>query len=317
MKSFKEFFKQDRKILSLEFFPPKKNSGLAETEKLISSLSYYSPDFITITYGAGGGTRDFSKRLVSYIANTLDITAVAHLTCVGHSKDEIKNILSSFKEEGVSHILALRGDPPKGDSSFKPHPNGFTSAKEITSFIKQQKDFSIAVAGYPEVHIEAKSPEDDLIYLKSKVDSGAELIITQLFFDPSLYFSFVNKARAIGINTPILPGVMPIQNVSQLERFTNMCGASIPSTLHKKLKEIESCPEEVIKFGTLFAITQIIELLEGGAPGVHLYTLNKSQQIIPIIEAIKPYLEVSSVKELSNDFEIHPPLPIKQENSTA
>lgn len=298
MKSFREIFDQNKKILSLEFFPPKKEDLLKTTETLMSELAVYNPDFMTVTYGAGGGTRSFSKRLVSFIANQLKITSVAHLTCVGHSSDEIKEIVSSLQEEGVHHILALRGDPPKGEETFKSHPEGFNNARELTSFIrstfcKKEESLSLAVAGYPEVHSDAKSEEEDLQYLKSKVDAGAELIITQLFFDSKIYFDFCKKAEAIGITIPILPGIMPIQNVAQLERFTSMCGAHIPKDLHDELKTIQHDDEAVIEFGISYAIQQITDLINGGAPGIHLYTLNKSRQIVPIIESISSLLETS------------------------
>ncbi len=287
MKSFKEIFKQGKKTLSLEFFPPKKEESLTGTEALMRELSYFSPDFMTVTYGAGGGTRGFSKRLVSYITNTLGLPSVAHLTCVGHSTQEINEIASSLKAEGIRHILALRGDPPQGETSFSMHPQGFNCARDLTNHLNKLGDFSIAVAGYPETHPDAGSPEEDLMYLKSKVDAGAEIIITQLFFDPELYFTFCENARSIGIETPIIPGIMPIQDVAQLERFTSMCGASIPANLYEELKLIKNEPEAVIEFGISYAISQIEKLLEGGAPGVHLYTLNKSKQIVPVIEAFR------------------------------
>jgi methylenetetrahydrofolate reductase (NADPH) len=236
MATFTEIFNGHNKVLSLEFFPPKKEELLDQTEALMKELSGFNPDFMTVTYGAGGGTRSFTKRLVSFISNKLGITSVAHLTCVGHSKSEIQEIAYSLKDDGVNHILALRGDPPKGEETFTRHPEGFGCARDLAEFLHATGDFSLAVAGYPEVHLEAKSPEEDLLYLKSKVDAGAEIIITQLFFEPDVYFSFCEKASKAGITVPVIPGIMPIQNVAQLERFTSMCGASIPSDLHNQLK---------------------------------------------------------------------------------
>jgi methylenetetrahydrofolate reductase (NADPH) len=296
MKSFKQIFNEGKKVISLEFFPPKKEESLPVTEALMTELALYAPDFMTVTYGAGGGTREYSKRLVSYIRNTLEIPSVAHLTCVGHSRDELMDIVSGLKEEGVEHILALRGDPPMGEDSFTMHPEGFACARDLAQFLRAIGGLSLAVAGYPEVHQDAKSPEDDISYLKSKVDAGAEVIITQLFFEPEVYFSFCEKASAAGIQVPIVPGIMPVQNVSQLERFTGMCGASIPSDLHAELKKIKDDSEAVVEFGTKYAINQIKTLLKGGAPGVHLYTLNKSMQVISILDAIQGDLASSNVR---------------------
>ncbi len=281
---FSEIYKQDKKIISFEFFPPKKKEKLGATKELIKELSTLGPDFMTVTYGAGGSTRGFTKELVSYIHSEVNLPAVAHLTCVSHTLDDINFVLDDLKQSGISNVLALRGDPPKGETSFEAVDGGFSCARDLTSHIKDRKDFSIAVAGYPESHLEAKSAEQDLEYLKEKVDAGAEVILTQLFFDVGLYFDFCKRAKAIGINVPIVPGILPISSKSQVKKFTTLCGASVPSELEKQLSSLQD--EDVVDFGTEYAIKMCKDLLEGGAPGLHIYTLNKWQQTGPIVKSL-------------------------------
>lgn len=285
--NFSEIYQNKSKVLSFEFYPPRNITDIEDTKRLMAELSQSSPNLMTVTYGAGGGTREQTRDLVSYIRNDLNLTAVSHMTCVGHSREEIKNLLNRLSEAGVKNILALRGDPPKGQTDFVPHPDGFTNARDLCKFIRELGDFSIAAAGYPETHSDAKSPEADLKFLKEKVDAGAELIFTQVFFDPEIYFRFVERAKKIGINVPIVPGVMPVSNFSQLKKFTLMCGSSIPKELSSSLAALKDQQEDVLKFGIDYAVRQCERLLRNGAPGIHLYTLNKSTQVWPIVSTLR------------------------------
>ena len=282
--TFSKIITSGKKIITFEFFPPKKEEDLPSTYALMAELKEFKPDFMTVTYGAGGGTRAFTEQMVSYIQNELGVTAVAHLACSGHSKTEVAEMLKMLEQDGISHILALRGDPPNGEP-FSAHPDGFKYASELVRFIKQHGDFSVAVAGYPEKHPEAESFESDLSHLKEKVDAGAELIITQLFFDTALFFNFVEKARQIGITVPILPGIMPINSVGQIKRITARCKASIPDKL---MTQLNSMPDEdITSFGTEYSIKMCRELLAGGACGVHIFTLNRSNHAQKIITTLR------------------------------
>ncbi len=276
---FSELYKQKKWTLSFEFFPPRSEETLQDTFDLVSRLSKLQPDFMTVTYGAGGGTRSLTREITGYIANQLDLPAVAHLTCVGHSKAEIDEVLNDFKSRNIHNVLALRGDAPKNQPNFTPHPDGFSCARDLVKHIKQRGDFSIAVAAYPEKHPDAATMADDIAYLKEKVAAGAEVILTQLFFDSKVYFDFVAAAQVAGVTAPIVPGIMPIRNVAQIERFTSMCHATIPKGIHADLLKIAEDHKKVEEYGVNLAAQLIKELKAGGAPGVHLYTLNKSKQI--------------------------------------
>lgn len=304
--SFAELFSLDKPVLSFEFFPPKSEDALDAVQQKISELAACEPTFMTVTYGAGGGTRRLTRRLVSFICNKIPLPAAAHLTCVGHSIAEIDGVLDEFAEEGISHIVALRGDPPKGEKTFTPHPEGFSNAQKLTAHIAKRKTFSVAVAGYPESHQEALSPDADLDFLKQKVDAGAELVITQLFFEEEMYFRFRDKAVRAGIQVPIVPGIMPIGNVSQIKRFTSMCGASIPDRLLAPLSQLDEKKDSagVVNFGTEEAARMAGELLKAGAPGLHIYTLNKSVQTRPIVERLRsegllPKVQASGIAKVS------------------
>src|ERR1019366_842488 len=218
-----------RPLFSFEFFPPKDDTAAAALMDTVIHLKELKPDFVSVTYGAGGSTRGKTLELVRRIKHEVGIEAMAHLTCVGHSKTEIRAILKDLADQGIENILALRGDPPKGKTAFTPHPDGFHYANELAGDIARQGSFCFGVAGYPEKHPEAPTLEEDLRNLKRKVDAGAAFVTTQLFFHNAHYFDFVARARAMGIRVPIFPGLMPVTNYSQVQRFTAQCGASLPS----------------------------------------------------------------------------------------
>ena len=272
----RERFDRERPLFSFEFFPPKDDRGVDALFETVANLKPLGPAFVSVTYGAGGSTREKTVAITRRIKREAGIEAMAHLTCVGHSRDEIGRLLEEYEDADIENIMALRGDPPRGDSGFVPHPQGFAHADQLIGYIRQRKDFCIGGAGYPEVHPEAPSPEEDLRNLKRKVDAGCDFVVTQLFFDERDYFDFVSRARSERIETPIVPGVMPITNTAQIKRFTRMCGARIPDALLARLDDAAGDPEAVIEIGIEHATRQCRALLRGGAPGVHFYTLNRS-----------------------------------------
>ncbi len=282
------FSDQSSPVFSFEFFPPKTDAGHESLLRTIAELAPLEPGYVSVTYGAGGSTRDRTIDLVSHIKNNLGIEAMAHLTCVGATRDEISAVLDLLEKAGIENVIALRGDPPAGETDFKPHPDGLAFAADLISMIREQaRPFCLAAACYPEVHTEAVSAQADMENLVRKVDNGAEVAISQLFFENRHYFEFVEKVRSAGITVPIVAGIMPITNVSQIERFTKMCGASIPQALHDRLEPVREDQAAVEAIGVDHAVTQCTELLEKGAPGVHFYTLNRSRSTRNILAALK------------------------------
>ncbi len=269
-------FSKPGPVFSFEFFPPKTEAGIEKLYSTIEHLAELNPDFVSVTYGAGGSSRDTSVEVASHIKNKIGIEAMAHLTCVGHERGEIQDVLNRLEDVGVENILALRGDPPKGDDSFIAVENGFAYASELTEFVNQTGKFCIGGACYPEGHPENPDKEADLSHLVTKVNAGAGFLVTQLFFDNAAYFAFVDRARALGVTVPIVPGIMPVTNVSQVERFTSMCGATIPEDLLLRLNRVREDDQAVMATGIEWATRQCRELLDKGAPGIHFYTLNKS-----------------------------------------
>jgi methylenetetrahydrofolate reductase (NADPH) len=278
---------QHRPVFSFEFFPPKTEEGLRNLFDAVGELRSLRPDFVSVTYGAGGTTANKTIEIVSRIKEEYGIEAMAHFTCVGSTVGELRDTLDAMAAAGVDNVLALRGDPPPGQEEWVKTEGGLEYSRELVELIRGGYPFSIGAACFPETHIHATSAEDDLYYLKEKVDAGAGFLITQLFFDNALYFDFVHRARDIGIEVPIVPGIMPITNVKQLERMTSLCGATIPSRLRRELISRSDQPDAVGDFGVAYATMQCAELLRGGAPGIHFYTLNRSPATRAILSALK------------------------------
>jgi methylenetetrahydrofolate reductase (NADPH) len=275
-------------VFSFEFYPPKTDEGEHSLRHALEALRELEPDFASVTYGAGGSTRDRTFAITSWLKSELGIEAMAHLTCVGASRDELVESLDQLAGAGIENVLALRGDPPLGESTWQPHPGGLSYSSELIELIgERHPSLCIGAACFPEVHLEASDPLSDLNYTKVKVDRGASFLITQLFFDNERYFRFVDAARFAGIEVPILPGIMPITNVGQITRITSMCGAAIPADLLAALEQRAEDPESVAELGVAYATLQAADLLARGAPGIHFYTLNRSPATRAIVSALK------------------------------
>ncbi len=272
---------------SFEFFPPKDQAGVDRLFETVAHLKEFEPAYVSVTYGAGGSTRRLTVDLVQRIKREAGLEAMAHLTCVGATQAEIKSVLDQLREGGIHNVLALRGDPPKGETAFVKSEGGFGYASELTSFIRQSYDFCVGGACYPERHPEAASADADLANLKRKVDAGAHFLVTQLFFDSQDYFAFVARARAAGITVPIIAGIMPITNVSQVKRFTALCGACIPESLLQRLELAGTDAHAVQAIGVEHATAQCRELIAGGAPGIHFYTLNRSPATVEVLDRLR------------------------------
>ena len=272
---------------SFEFFPPKTQEGEKQLWETLEDLRSLEPGFVSVTYGAGGSTRDRTIELVTHIKERTGIEPMAHLTCVGHTKEEIGSVLDRLAAARIENVLALRGDPPKGETNFKTVEGGFSYANELVSYIRERDHgFSIGVAGNPEGHLES-TKEADLKNLKRKVDEGADFVVTQLFFDNAFYFDFVERARRMGVNAPIVPGIMPITNYEQVNRFVRMCGATVPMRLQLELEKVKDDPQAVMQLGVAHATLQCSELLSRGVPGIHFYTLNRSPASRMIVSALR------------------------------
>ncbi len=275
-----EYYKKQKHTISFEFFPPKNEEGEARLFQTVKDLKKLVPSFVSVTYGAMGNTQANTLRIVEVIKSKIGLEVAAHLTCVAHNRGEIEKILGTLHEKGIENIVALRGDPSQGETQFKAPPDGFHYAAELVRFIRQHprfcQAFDLSVAGYPEGHPECKDKQKDLEYLKRKVDEGAQAVVTQLFFNNRHYFDFVERSRKIGITVPIVPGIMPVTHGPQIEKFSRMCGAEIPQEIHEAILRFGEDQASIMKFGIDYATRQCEELLAGGAPGLHFYTLNQS-----------------------------------------
>jgi methylenetetrahydrofolate reductase (NADPH) len=268
--------------ISVEFFPPKTDKGDDSLFKEIEILKEIRPAFCSVTYGAGGGTRERTVELVDRVRRKFGIEVMCHLTLVGQSKDEVRGVLAELKRRGIENIIALGGDPPRDAPDWKPHPDGFRHSIELVREAMAHGCFSIAVAGFPEVHPRAESREADLRYLKEKVDAGADVVITQLFFDNQDFYRFVEDVRRLGVKVPIVPGVLPILSVPQVRRFTALCGSKIPPRLEHMMQQVENDEEGAARLGIDYATEQCEGLLRFGVPGIHFYSLNKSRSVMEI-----------------------------------
>lgn len=279
-----QLFRMKKQTLSFEVFPPKPDVPLETLLESIPDFKELSPDYISVTYGAGGSSRGRTVEIASRLKNDYGIEAMAHLTCVGHSAEQIDETLESLKRENIENILALRGDPPIDQPDFDFSRGAFRYANELIAHIRQAGGFCIAAAAYLEGHVSSRRLDEDRRRLKEKVDAGVDFLVTQLFFDNRLYFDFLDRAAQIGINCPIVPGIMPILN-ARIKTITAKSGCSIPATLVLMIDKYQDSPEDLRKAGIEYAAAQIRELLDGGAPGIHLYTMNRLKSTAEILKA--------------------------------
>ncbi len=282
-----EVLASDAPVFSFEFFPPKTPAGEGNLYRALSELRSLEPAFVSVTYGAGGSTRDKTIEIVKRIKDEWGLEAMAHFTCVGATVPELRATLDEMRDAGIENVLALRGDPPAGETEWTKTDGGLEYSRELVELIDGDYPFAIGAACFPETHIHATSADDDLRNLAGKVQAGVDFLITQLFFDNAYYFDFVARARAAGVTVPIIPGIMPITRVGQIERMAAMCGSEIPEELRRELHAREDHEEAVLDFGVAYATLQCSELLERGAPGVHFYTLNRSPATRAILSALK------------------------------
>ncbi|MGA3037380.1 MAG: methylenetetrahydrofolate reductase [NAD(P)H] [Vulcanimicrobiaceae bacterium] len=282
-----ESLEQRQPFFSFEFFPPQNDDGVRLLFDAIAQLRVLQPAFVSITYGAGGSTRARTVELAKRIRNDLGIDVMAHVTCVGATRDELRALFDDLAAANIENIMALRGDPPKGEGAFSPPKGGFAYASELIAMLSKEYTFCIGAACYPETHPQAFNAETDLRNAVEKVRAGADFLTTQLFFDNERYFTFVQRARGAGITVPILPGIMPITDYAQIKRFTEVCGVEIPLRLRSELERRVDEPAAVGDLGVAYATLQCADLLARGAPGIHFYTLNRSPATRAVCSALR------------------------------
>jgi len=282
-----DLFQTQAQTFSFEFFPPKNPEDVEKLFDRANDLKQLGASFCSVTYGAGGSTRKNTIDLVCRFQAELELVGMAHLTCVGHTQAELQEVLHELQDRGVENLMCLRGDPPQGQTEFMPVPDGFSYAAELVQLARTVGGFCIGVAGYPEIHPECPDRQRDLEHLQAKVNCGADFVTTQLFFNSQDYFDFVDRAKRAGIQQRIVPGIMPITNYRQIVRFTGMCGAAIPPELNERLAPVADDPDAVLEIGVDWAWRQCEELLAGGAPGIHFYTMNRSRGTQLIFERLR------------------------------
>lgn len=275
---------RNKRTLSFEFFPPQNEQGVERLFDTIESLKRYEPDFIDITYGAGGSTQRLTVELCVRAYRESGVTVMGHLTCAAQTRDMVDGVLERFNSEGIENVILLRGDPPRGEDSFLTTEGGFSHATDLIQHAKENFDFGIAAACYPETHPESTDIESDLYYTRLKVEQGAEYLITQLFYNNDYYYAFVDRARRAGIDVPIIPGLMPILNTSQIRRITGMCGATIPAELDRQLERYADDNRAIRQIGIEHTLRQAQELMANDIPGIHFYVLNRRYSISKILD---------------------------------
>ena len=289
MNKITKLFQQKPLTFSFELFPPKTDEAYQKLLETIKGLAALHPDFFSCTYGAGGGSREKTFDIVQHIQDKHSITAIAHLTCVLNSRNQIKDILNNMKSRRIHNVLALRGDPPKEEPNWKPTAENFKYSSELCAFIRKEFGdyFGIGVAGFPEGHLLCRDRELDAVYLKTKIDAGADYVITQLFFDNQDYFNYVKRLKKLGVNARVIPGIISITDYQGIVNFCKVCGAGIPTEVHKIFAPLQNDKEATLHSGIEFAIKQCRELLDGGAPGLHFYTLNKVSPTDVILKELR------------------------------
>ncbi|MBI83948.1 MAG: methylenetetrahydrofolate reductase [NAD(P)H] [Planctomycetaceae bacterium] len=282
-----DYYQSGRMGLSFELFPPKTPAGEAALMKHCGALMEFHPDVVTCTYGAGGSTREKTLEIVRQVKQKFGVPVASHLTCVGSTKQQLRDYLDAANRQQVDYIVALRGDPPRGEKKFRPVSDGLSHANELVSLIRSEySHFGIAVGGYPEMHQEAPDPHIDLENLKRKVDAGADIVITQLFYNNEAFFVFRDRCDKIGLEVPLIPGILPVTNYSQVHRLASLCGANLPRRFVQALADCEDDAEQQFQIGVDYAIAQVNDLIQQQVAGMHFYVLNKSQAASAVLAAL-------------------------------